>query len=189
VKLIGIGGTDGAGKDSLGQYLADEYGWLFISVTDLLRDEARRRGISLNRTNLRQISSEWRTEYGLGVLVDKALDVFKTNPVLAKGLVIASLRNPGEVDRIHQLGGRVVWVDADPKIRYGRIKSRKRGSEDDVSFEEFLAEENAQMQYSGDETTLNLSGVKTKADIFINNDSNNIEDFKKVVLQVLNPIL
>ena len=51
--------------------LAHHHNYMFISVTDLLRNEARRRGLPVVRENLRTISAEWRRELGLGVLVDK----------------------------------------------------------------------------------------------------------------------
>ncbi len=189
MKLIGIGGTDGSGKDSLGQFLQDEYGWLFISVTDLLRNEARKRGMPLSRGTLKHISAEWRTGSGLGVLVDKAITEFNKQPRKHSGLVLASLRNPGEADRIHELGGQVIWLDAPLKIRYQRAVKRNKGTEDQVTFKEFKAEEQAQMRHQGDETTLNLSGVKAKADIFINNDSDNLEVFKWSIGKALSGLI
>lgn len=178
MQIIGIGGTDGSGKDSIAQMLVERRGWIYVSVTDILREEAKKRGIPLQRNTLRLISAEWRRQHGTGVLIDKAVGVFNQRGSSAKGLAIASLRNPGENDRVHELGGKVVWVDADPKVRYGRITARNRGTEDHVSFEEFLAEEQAQSKHSGDEATLSLSGVKEKADIYLQNNGNDIEVFK-----------
>ncbi|MGH7156925.1 MAG: AAA family ATPase [Candidatus Saccharimonadales bacterium] len=187
MKIIGIGGTDGSGKDSLGHFLRDEYGWCFISVTDLLRDEARKRGMPLSRSTLKIISAEWRAESGLGILIDRTVAEYKSqsNNKFA-GLAVASLRNPGEADRVHELGGQVVWLDAPIELRYQRAVDRNKGTEDQVTFEEFKAEEAAQMSHEGDETTLNLSGVKAKADIFITNDNNDIENFKKTAQKALN---
>src|SRR3989344_1635559 len=108
--IIGIAGTNGSGKDSLGQILADDYGWQFISVTDILRDGLREKKLPIERENLRELSAQWRRESGLGVLVNKAVEIYQKNPGGHKGLVIASLRNPGEADRVHELGGKVVWV-------------------------------------------------------------------------------
>lgn len=174
--IIGIGGTNGSGKDSLAQILADDFGWLFVSGSDILRRELKRRGLPIERENLRALSAEWRREHGLGYLIDKAVEQFKKGNY--KGLAIASLRNPGEADRVHELGGKVVWLDADPKLRYDRIYSRGRSTEDNKTFEQFLAEEQAEMHHSGDEATLNMAGVKAKADIFIPNDSNDLKAFK-----------
>ena len=183
MKLIGISGTNGSGKDTLGDILVKDYGWFFVSVTNLLRSEAARRGLPTERRYTSQISAEWRRQSGLGVLIDKAVEEYKKQPGTFAGLVISSLRNPGEADEVHKLGGIVVWVDADPKVRYQRIFSRGRGKEDNKSFEQFLAEEKDEMDQGGDSATLNMAGVKAKADIFIANDSDNLEDFKKSVKQ------
>ena len=121
------------------------------------------------------ISAEWRREGGLGVLIDKAMSEYGKQGGEGKfdGLVVASLRNPGEADRVHELGGTVVWVDADPRLRYERIQSanRGRGGEDSKTFEEFLSEQEAEMHSSGDAATLNLAGVKALADTEIFNES------------------
>lgn len=170
MKLIGISGTNGSGKDTIGQILANDHGWLFVSVTDILRDGLRQQGQPIERENLRALSARWRRENGRGVLIDKALNEFNKAGKSSDGLVIASLRNPGEADRVHELGGKVIWINAEPKIRYQRIYSRGRGAEDDKTFEQFLTEEQAEMHPSGDSATLDMAGVKTKADIFIQND-------------------
>ena len=187
--IIGISGTNGSGKDSAGQILADKHGYLFISVTELLRDEARRRNLPVERENLRNISAEWRRELGLGVLIDKAVAEYEIVKDKYKGLAVASLRNPGEADRVHDFKGTVIWVDADPHFRYDRIQSNKatrgRTEEDEKTYEEFLSEEAAEMHSSGDEATLNMQGVKDKSDIFLTNDFNNLEDFSGYVTKAL----
>lgn len=171
-EIIGIAGTNGSGKDTLGQILADDYGWLFVSGADFLRDEAKRRNLPIEREVLRTISAEWRRRYGLGVLVDKAVEIYKKADGQYRGLVVSPMRNPGEAQYVKDLGGTLVWVDADPKIRYERISKRQRSAEDQKTFKEFLKEEQAEMKPSGDEATLSLSGVKVKADTFLeNNDS------------------
>jgi cytidylate kinase len=176
--LFGIAGTNGSGKDTVGQMLAERHNFLFISLTDMLRDEARKRNLPIERETLRQISAEWRRQSGLGVLIDKSMEIFDLQPQKHKGLVVASLRNPGEADRIHELKGQIIWVDADTQVRYQRIYSRQRTSEDNKTFEQFLAEEQEEMNHSGDSATLNVAGVKAKADIFLTNDGNSVEAFK-----------
>lgn len=182
MKIIGIAGTNGSGKDSLGEILANDYGWLFVSITNILRDEAKKRNLPIERPTLWTISAEWRRQNGLGVLIDKAVSLFDGSKY--KGLAIASLRNPGEVNRVHELGGKVVWVDADPKVRYKRTEARARSLEDQKTFEEFLAEQEAEMQQGDDQATLSLSGVKAKADIFIENNGT-LEEFKQTIKQTL----
>lgn len=182
MKLIGISGTNGSGKDSLGEWLADTHEWLFISGSDILREELKKRGLPIERENLRKLSAEWRRQHGLGVLIDMAVKEFErlSEKNQFNGLVVSSLRNSGEADRVHELGGKVIWLDGDPKIRYGRISKRRRSTEDSKTFEQFLSEEQAEMEHAGDAATLDMSGVRQRADIKIQNDTEKIEDFYKI---------
>ena len=190
-RIIGLAGTNGSGKDTVGHVLADSAGYLFISVTELLRNEAKRRNLPVERKNLRMISAEWRRQLGLGVLVDKAVAELEREPSKFTGVAMASLRNPGEADRIHELGGAMIWVDADPKVRYDRIKANigrdGRIEEDSKTFEQFMAEEAAEMNRAAgsDNATLDMASVKNKCDIFLLNDSSSLETFKKVIEQAL----
>lgn len=189
LQLIGLAGTNGAGKDTVGHILAEHHNYLFISVTEVLRKEAVRRGLKIERGTLRNISAEWRRALGLGVLVDKAVAEYETHEDKYAGVVISSIRNPGEADRIHDLGGTVIWVDADPRIRYDRVQAnlanRGRAGEDDKTFEQFQAEEAAEMKSSGDAATLNMAGVKELCDIFSNNDDSGLDKFRKDIEQAL----
>lgn len=189
LQIIGIAGTNGSGKDSVGHVLADRHSYLFVSVTDLLRAELNRRGLPVDREHLRNLSAEWRREYGLAVLVDRALEEFNRLKGQYVGLAIASLRNPAEADRIHQLGGVVLWIDADPRTRYERIQNnaeaRARAGEDAKTFEEFLAEEEAEMHSSGDGATLDMSEVKKRSDILLLNDHTNLQDFQNFITEQL----
>lgn len=190
-QIIGIGGTNGSGKDTVGHLLNDHYGYFFISVTDLLRDELARRGLPPARKHMRELSAEWRREHGLGVLMDKALELYKQQAKEYKGLVIASLRNSGEVVRVHELGGIVVWVDAAPKIRYARIQASDAGRgearsvDDQKTFDEFLAEEEIEMHHTGDAATLDMAGVKRSSDIMIDNSGDSLEQFEEQIKQAL----
>jgi dephospho-CoA kinase len=175
MKLIGISGTNGSGKDIAAELLAEKYDFLFITVTEMLRAECRKRGIEVSRENLRMVSAEWRREGGLAVLVDKAVEQFKPDEQKYTGLVVASLRNPGEALRVHELGGTVMWMDADPQIRYKRIHNSHRGrdEEDQKTYEEFLAEEEAEMHSSdpSDPNLLNMSAVHELCDVTVLNES------------------
>lgn len=177
MKIIGISGTNGSGKDTVGKILEEDYGFLFVSITDILRDELEKEGKATARENMRELSARWRKESGLGVLIDKAVDAFNSKKDKYKGLVVSSIRNVGEVEHIHGLGGVVVWVDADPEVRYKRVTSRRRSSEDEKTFEEFLREEQDEMHVYGDETTLAVGEVKKLCDVSIENNS----DDKKIL--------
>jgi dephospho-CoA kinase len=190
-KIIGLTGTNGSGKDTVGHVLALKHNYLFISVTDILREEVKRRGLTVTRENLRTVSAEWRRKYGLAVLIDMAYDQYQHLAEKYSGLAISSLRNPGEAERVHALGGLVVWVDASARARYDRIQknlaARGRSSEDAKTFEEFEIEEEMEMRTppGGDDASLNMLGVKQKSDLILNNDGTNLQEFEDFIEQQL----
>ncbi|HEX5797451.1 MAG TPA: AAA family ATPase [Candidatus Saccharimonadales bacterium] len=177
MKIIGIAGTNGSGKDTVGQILETDYGYLFVSVTDILRNELKKQDKPIVRENMRELGDRWRREYGLSVLIDKAVEIYSSKQQEYKGLVIASIRNVGEVEHIHGLGGIVIWVDAAPKVRYQRAIGRSRSDEDAKTYEEFLREEQDEMNAYGDEASLAMNEVKKLCDLSIENNS----DDKKVL--------
>lgn len=186
MKIYGLAGTNGAGKDSLADMLVERHKFYFAIATDMLRDELEKRGLPTDRIHKSQLSAEWRRQYGMAAIVDRAIEDFEKVKDQYDGLIIGSLRHPGEVDRVHELEGEVIWVDADPKIRYDRLQKNDRGRvEDRKSYEEFLADEAREMHPEGDEATLNVSAVKAKADIFVENNGNDIAAFKNEAEKIL----
>lgn len=177
-KIIGLSGTNGAGKDSVGALLAEHHHYWFFAFTELFRDECRRRGIPVIRDNTRMISEQWRRESGLATLIDRSMAAFEQagGAQTYAGFVMSSLRNPAEADRIHELGGTVIWVDADPKMRYDRIQAnaaaRGRAGEDNRNFQQFLKEQEDEMHppKNGDAASLNMAAVKDRADIIMLNE-------------------
>src|SRR5437868_13124462 len=154
MKIIGIGGTNGSGKDTLSQILAQDYGWLFVSSSgDLIIPELQKRGLPLERKQMAALTAEWNRAQK-GAVVDKAIEKFNNESKSRQfnGLVVSSLRHPWEADRVHELGGQIVWIDADPKTRYDRIFNRAQGDKDKKTFTQFLAEEKQEMNNTGDES-------------------------------------
>lgn len=187
IKIIGLSGTNGAGKGAAGHVLALKHNFLFISVTDLLREEARRRGLAIERENLRLISAEWRRQYGNSVLVDRAYEQYEELQDKYSGVAIDSIRNPFEADKIHELGGIVVWVDANIRTRYERIQrnlqERGRADEDSKTFEEFQVEEEMEMKAppGGDAASLNMGAVKVRSDLVLNNEGSDLHEFEAFI--------
>jgi len=171
-QIIGIAGTNGSGKDTVMQFLAEHYEYLFMSATDMLRTELEARGLPTDRTHKSELSAEWRRQNGYGVIVTKANEAFQQQATTYTGLVVGSLRHPAEADAIHELGGIMIWVDADPQVRYDRIRSFNRGRvEDEVTFEQFMADEEREMHPTGDGATLNMAAVKERCDVTIFNET------------------
>ena len=186
-RIFGISGTNGSGKDTVGELLKAEFGYSFMSVSNALRDECIKRGWSTDREFTRQVSAEWRREFGMSVLVDRTMQAYEQSHGKYKGIVMASLRNPYEADRIHELGGTMIWVDADPDIRYKRISAAVRGrAEDNKTFEQFLKDDEAEMHppKGADGAVLNMAAVKERCDIVLTNNYSSQEELRKALVDL-----
>lgn len=188
-QIVGISGTNGAGKDELGKLLAERCGYSFHSVSELLREELMRTGQAINRENQAALSKKWRNESGdNGIMFTKAISAYLNEKDAKgyKGLALVSIRHPDEVKRIHDNGGIVVWVDADQRIRYDRLQMGNRGRDEDrISYEQFQAEEHREMHPSADAPagSLNMKAVHNASDIFIENNFSSVEAYKNYLIK------
>lgn len=188
-EIVGISGTNGAGKDELGKLLAERQGYSFHSVSELLRDELTRQGKPHTRENLGALSKQWRNESGDdGIMFTKAIEKYESekHEMGHHGLALVNMRHPGEVEVIHANGGVAVWVDADQQLRYDRIQSASRGRhEDSVTFAQFQADEDREMHppAHAPHGALNMAAVKAKADVLIENDFPSVEAYREFLIK------
>lgn len=140
--IIGITGTDGAGKGAVVQYLAKEKGFTHFSARALITEEIDQRGLVPNRDNFRIVANAMRKELGNDVIVATALQ--KCKAMHCTHAVIESIRTFAEVETLKANGGILLAIDADSKLRYQRITGRGSAS-DHVSYEKFLQQETLEM--------------------------------------------
>ncbi len=175
-KIVGIAGTNGSGKDTLGHMLRDEFGYTTVSLSDILREELTRHGLPHTRENLSGLSSEMRQAEGDGVMSRKVFRKYGTD----RKLCITSIRAPGEAEEIQKVGGIIVWIDADQRVRYDRIQmaNRGRGVTDELSFEEFKAQEAREMTPTTLGGGLNMAAVRDMADEKIANNFDSLKAYQ-----------
>ncbi len=168
--IIGLAGTFASGKDTLANWMAHKYDLNHISTGDIIRDDTLKIYGNTDRPTLKKHANELRENKSAGILVEMALKRHQALSGKFKGIVISGIRSVGEAETIKEVGGKLVFIDADPKIRYLRAKSRQRDVEKDISFEEFLVSEQKEMKSPHlDKTSQNILAVKTMSDeILIN---------------------
>lgn len=66
--VLGAVGLDGSGKDALIEYLHERHGLPMLSMGDLVRDMAARRGLRPTRSSLHEISQQAIEQHGLGMI-------------------------------------------------------------------------------------------------------------------------
>lgn len=140
--IIGITGTNSAGKGKIVEYLIQKKGFQYLSVRGFIEEEIERRGLIKSRESLQEVANDLRATYGPSYIVDS---LYETAVKSKKNVIIESIRAIGEIDSLRKKGNFILFgIDADSKIRYERAKIRA-GYTDKCSFEEFLADEQKEM--------------------------------------------
>lgn len=164
--IIGITGTDGAGKGAAVRYLVHEKGFTHLSSRALIMKEVDNRGLTADRDTLRLVANDMRRVYGHDVIVQKALEA--CSEIDCKNAVIESIRAVAEVETLKKNGGVLLAIDANPKLRYARITGRGSAS-DHVSYEKFLEQEAIEMN-DPDPAGMQKATVMQMADYTIVNE-------------------
>ena len=181
--IIGITGTNGAGKESVAHFLKNS-GFVQFSCSDAIRDEARKRDLSLDRDVLISLGNELRAAYGPSVLANRVYSIIKAQNV--KDAIVVSIRNPAEAEALSQRDDFVlVWVDALPAVRFERSRRRMRDKADLLSFEEFMSMEMSERDAGP--TGQRLDFMKNLASIHIENNGT-IEELEKEVYTLMSSV-
>ena len=180
-EIIGLAGTNGAGKDTLGDLRFILHNARKVSLSDILRAEADKRGLAHERIHLSAISTELSTKLGAGALAVATIQNFQDTRTYGEtGLSIVSIRRPYEGRAIQDAGGTLIWIDANRELRYQRILEANRGRVTDIkTFEEFCVEEDREMHPESDDPfVLNMAGVRDISDIHLLNEFGSKDEFE-----------
>lgn len=161
--LIGITGTNGAGKGAVVEYLVASKGFSQYSARTVILDEIRSRHAKEDRATMHDVANELRKEHGAAYIIERLYALAKDE----SNAVIESVRTIGEAEYLKKLGARIIAVDGDKKLRYERIA--ERDEQTDLSYDEFSDIEDREMA-SSDPWDMNVFGVMQLADVRIEND-------------------
>jgi len=161
--LIGLTGRNAAGKGEVARYLQSK-SFYYHSLSDVIREEIRRRGEEPTRERLIIVGNELRQRSGAAVLAERVLAGIEDD----RHYIIDSIRNPSEVEAFREAKHfKLLRVDAPAEVRFRRILSRRRES-DPRTFEDFVELEKREAE--GDDTSQNLVKVELMADYTLVND-------------------
>lgn len=151
---IGLVGTIGAGKDFASDYIVKKHGFQVISMGDLVREEASKQGLEHTRENLQNLSRRFTDKHGSKYWAYKV-----TEKILELGwekVVINGMRRVQELEVYREKFAsnfKLLLINADPKIRFKRLKIRRRPG-DPKKWEDFVKQEKNELKLYGtfDET-------------------------------------
>ena len=159
-RLIGLTGTNGAGKSEVANYLRTK-GYAYFSLSDEIRDALRKKGKVATRDNLIATGNALRRRFGPDILARRVMKKIKGKAV------IDSIRNSREVAFFKRQKDFVLAaVDAPVELRFKRVRRRGR-SESASTLTEFIAKEEEEM--AGGRAGQQLRRSMEMADIVIVN--------------------
>ena len=173
--IIGVTGTNGAGKGSLVEYLVKEKGFTHYWVRDFLIAEITRRGLEVHRGSMREVANDLREKHGPSYVVEQ---LYAQAVKDGGDAAIESVRVIGEANFLKQHGALLIAVDADRHLRYERVV--QRGSHTDkVDFDTWVMEEEREWHNEAAHD-MNVPGVMKMADYTIQNDGTPEELYTKI---------
>jgi dephospho-CoA kinase len=168
-RLVGLTGTNGAGKGEAAAFFMSR-GYAYASLSDILRDELRARGLEVTRDNLIRTGNELRERFGPDILARR------TRIKVIAPAVIDSIRNTREVEYFRTQRGFVLLAfDAPIEVRFARVAARGR-NESAATLEAFRKKE--EEERAGGEAAQQLEACLAAADDHIWNDGT-IEDLHR----------
>ena len=181
--IIGITGTLGAGKGTIVDFLTKGKDFVHFSVRAFIAEEILRRRMAVNRDSMVKVANDLRKNNSPSYITDC---LYEEALVKGRNSVIESIRTPGEIYSLRQKGGfYLLAVDADPVIRYERIKQRQSET-DHIDYETFLENEKREMD-STDPNAQNIGKCIELADFKLWNNGT-MEQLNRQIEEVLKVI-
>lgn len=161
--IIGLTGRNAAGKGLAAEFLKAR-GFAYHSLSDVIREAVRARGLELTRDALIATGRELRARHGTGYLAERVLERLEPGT----NYVVDSFRHEDEVAVFRKVSDfHLLAVTASPEVRFERIRKRAREN-DPRTFEEFMKleqMESTSLQAEGQ----NLTGTEALADVTVEN--------------------
>lgn len=171
--IIGLAGQLASGKEEAKKYLEEEHGAGSYRMSSILRDVLNRLYIPIERINLQSLSLALRDCFGSDTLARVIAEDAKNDS--HEIVIIDGVRRLDDIVKLKDLPNfYLVSIDADPKIRYERMKLRnENGGDAEKSYAQFL-EDGAR------EAELQIPEVMSKAKFKINNNGSKTELYKQL---------
>ncbi|HKW43588.1 MAG TPA: AAA family ATPase [Thermoplasmata archaeon] len=167
MQVVCVTGMPGCGKEEL-LTVAEDLRFSIVRMGDVVREEARRRGLPITDASVGGMAHAEREAHGYGVWAERTLPRIRGERVLVEGL-----RGRAELVVFRKAFGEellVLAVHASPKTRYERM--RRRGRSDDVgSYEAFLARDIRELGWG-------LGDAIATADIMLVNEGT-LDEFRR----------
>ena len=181
---IGLTGRMASGKGEAIRILI-QYGFHEISLSDIVRDESRKAGKEITRSQMQDIGDRLRRIGGAGVLGRMIREKIESSPITC--WVVDGIRNPAEIGELKKLKCfYLVGIEADIPVILERLRKRGRAT-DRVKTDELLKALEREWGVGESADGQQVGACMALSDILIVNNSS-IQAFEKKIKNVLNEI-
>jgi dephospho-CoA kinase len=178
--ILGFVGDLASGKGTICKYLNEKYKTNAYRFSSMLRDVLKRLYVENTRENLQRLSTVLRENFGQD-LMSKVIaeDVKNDNHDI---VAVEGIRRPTDITYLEQVPGfHLIYITADPKIRWERLVKRAENPGDNKkTYEQFLMDEQA-------EADRLIKKLGSTAEYTLNNDGT-LEEFHKQMEVILKSI-
>ena len=184
--IIGLTGKNASGKGEAAAYLKTK-GFHYYSLSDILREEAAKRGLEPSRNNLTNLGNELRKKHGANYLAAQINNKIKQqlkNNINNKNnnFVIDSVRSPYEAQELTKNKDfTLVGIGAPTELRFRRLLERNRIG-DAKTLESFKQQEERENLNNASNQQLDET-FKLSKKIILNNGS--LEELHKQIDNLL----
>jgi len=173
-KVIVIVGMPGSGK-AMASRVARELGYPVLVCGDVIREEAKRRGLPPTPDNIGTLMLKIREEEGRAVVACRLIPRIQAQD--SQVVVVEGARNFEEVDELRKhYRVRTLAIHASPSIRFSRLNSRGR-SDDPKNWNDFIIRDQREID-------VGIAKLIDTADRMIVNEGS-IQEFKYSVNKLL----
>lgn len=177
MQIMGISGMPGSGKASVSE-LASKRGAIIVSMGDIIREEAKKRGEPTKET-----AKNLRKEFGQYIVSE--LTIEKIKKINEEGnnklIVVEGIRSQHEVEMFKENFENffILSIFANPQIRFERLLIRKR-EDDSEDYEGFQKRDYQELGFG-------IGDVISLSDRLIINESD-MESYEKKINEFLDEI-
>ncbi|MFC2143619.1 AAA family ATPase [Candidatus Aenigmatarchaeota archaeon] len=177
MKIIGIVGFIGAGKEVAAKYFIEKHDYSYIEYGDIFRKTAKKMGLTTSRSDLQKTRIICDEKHGKDYFPEKVVKTIIKNKL--ERVVICGIRNPEDAIIPKKIFGKnmvLLFIEADKEKRFKRLKKRA-SPRDPKSKKEFEEQEKKEFKIYGLKEAENMCDFRVKNNSTVNKFYKNLEQF------------
>jgi dephospho-CoA kinase len=177
MKVIAFAGMPCSGKSEAVE-IASEMSIPVIRMGDMVWEEVKNRGLTLDEKNVGAIADEMRRDLGMDIWAKRTLKKISENKK-SKQIIIDGIRNTEEIDTFKENLGKdflIIAITASDKTRQKRFLKRGR-VDDSLNVQDLKDRDKRELKWG-------LGTVIASADIIVPNE-NGMQEFKGEIKSIL----